>query len=155
MDMYTCTPKTKKEDGNTMAGHTMFNEPLAHLHHQVAVGRCKLIKKDSATLNVIVEFSASLPLFPLECDSRRSRLGYTLPLLVIKIQAAPARKMHLPAVPMEGSESKLQATQPSLWTLAEHFFFVRATDAKEPLYQKDTSVFKPGYILRRNRGVVS
>lgn len=123
MDMYTCTPKTKKEDGNTMAGHTMFNEPLAHLHHQVAVGRCKLIKKDSATPNVIVEFSASLPLFPLECDSRRSRLGYTLPLLVIKIQAAPARKMHLPAVPMEGSESKLQATQPSLWTLGEHFFF--------------------------------
>lgn len=153
MDVYTCTPKTKKEDGNTIAGHTMFNEPLAHLHHQV--GCCTLIKKDSDTLNVIVEFSASLPLFPLKCDSRRSGLGYTLPLLVIKIQAAPARKMHLPAVPMEGSESKLQATQPSLWTLGEHFFFMRATDAKELLYQKDTCVFKPGYILRRNRGVMS
>lgn len=155
MDVYTRTPKAEKGDGNKIAGHTVFNETLEHHHHQVSVGRCTLIKKDSNTFNVIVEFSASLPLSPLVCDSRWSPPGYTLPLLVIKIQAAPARKMHLPAVPTEGSESKLQATQPSLWTLGERFFFMRAVDAKELLYQKDTSVFKPGYILQRNRGVMS
>lgn len=141
MDVYTCTPKTKKEDGNTIAGHTMFNEPLAHLHHQVAVRHCSLIKKDSDTLNVIVEFSASLPLFPLECDSRRSGLGRMLPLLVIKIQAAPARKMHLPAVPMEGSESKLQATQPSRWTLGEHFFFHESYRRKRTLVSERYTCF--------------
>lgn len=135
---------------------TLFNEPLEHHHHQVPVGRCTRIKKNFNTPNVIVKFSESFPLFPLECDSRWSPLGHTLPLLVIKIQAAPARKIHLPTVSTEGSESKLQATQPSLWILGERFFFfMKATDAKELLYQKDTSVFKPGYILQRNRGVMS
>lgn len=115
-------PKQKKKMEIKLLS-TLFNEPLEHHHHQVPVGRCTRIKKNFNTPNVIVKFSESFPLFPLECDSRWSPLGHTLPLLVIKIQAAPARKIHLPTVSTEGSESKLQATQPSLWILGERFFF--------------------------------
>lgn len=28
MGVYTRTPKAEKEDGNKIAGHTVFNEPL-------------------------------------------------------------------------------------------------------------------------------